>query len=183
MTIFRREFHQGCMLVVGGAKSGKSSFALDLCNGLRGTHIFLATAQPLDQEMYDRITCHQTDRGGDWQTVEEPLNVAERISALDTEETVILIDCVTLWLSNLFAEHGENQTLVEQAIDGLALQLQNIRGVVLVVSNEVGSGIVPDNPLARLFRDTAGTANQRIARIARKVVTVIAGLPLVLKDE
>jgi len=181
--MFKTEFLQGCMLVLGGAKSGKSSFALNVCNSLDRERIFLATAQALDQEMEERIRRHKLERGDGWRTIEEPLKVAETIGSLDSKDTVILLDCLTLWLNNLYMEHGEDQEAVDKAIENLARQLADIRGAVVVVSNEVGMGIVPDNQLSRTYRDTAGYMNQRIARLAGKVVAVLAGLPLVLKDE
>ena len=181
--MFKKKFEQGCMLILGGAKSGKSSFALNVCNSLNKKRILLATAQAFDQEMEERIRRHQAERGSGWHTIEEPLQVAETIVSLDSKDTVILLDCLTLWLNNLYMEYGEDQETIDEAIENLARQLADIRGVVIVVSNEVGMGIVPDNQLSRTYRDTAGSANQRIARLAGKVVAVLAGLPIVLKDE
>ncbi len=180
--MFKKKFERGCLLVVGGAKSGKSSFSLNVCNSLDRERIFLATAQALDQEMEERIRRHQAERGSGWRAIEEPLKVAETIGSLDSEDTVILLDCLTLWLNNLYMEYGEDQEKIEKAIENLAQQLADIHGAVVVVSNEVGMGIVPDNQLSRTYRDTAGYMNQRIARLAVKVVAVLAGLPLVLKD-
>ncbi|MBE9572152.1 MAG: bifunctional adenosylcobinamide kinase/adenosylcobinamide-phosphate guanylyltransferase [Proteobacteria bacterium] len=171
------------MLVLGGAKSGKSSFALNVCNSLNKKRIFLATAQALDQEMEERIRRHQVERGSGWRTIEEPLKVAETIGSLDSRDTVIVLDCLTLWLNNLYMEHGEDQEAIDEDIKNLARQLTDIHGAVVVVSNEVGMGIVPDNQLSRTYRDTAGYMNQRIVRLSGKVVAVLAGIPLVLKDE
>jgi adenosylcobinamide kinase / adenosylcobinamide-phosphate guanylyltransferase len=181
--MFKKKFEQGCMLVLGGAKSGKSSFALNVCNSLDRDRIFLATAQAFDQEMEVRIRRHQAERGSGWRTIEEPLKVAKTISAHDSDDTVILLDCLTLWLNNLYMEHGEDQEAIGEAIETLARQMADIRGAVVVVSNEVGMGIVPDNPLSRTYRDTAGYMNQRIARLSGKVVVLLAGLPIVMKDE
>jgi len=181
--MFKKKFEQGCMLILGGAKSGKSSFALNVCNSLDRERIFLATAQAFDQEMEERIRRHQAERGSGWRTVEEPLKVAETISAHDSEDTIILLDCLTLWLNNLYMEHGEDQEAIDEAIKNLARQLTDIHCAVVVVSNEVGMGIVPDNPLSRTYRDTAGYMNQSIARLSGKVVALLAGLPIVLKDE
>ena len=181
--MFKKRFERGCMLVLGGAKSGKSSFALNVCNSLNKKRIFLATAQALDQEMEERIRRHKLERGDGWCTVEEPLKVAETIGSLDSKDTIILLDCLTLWLNNLYMEHGEDQETIDKDIENLARQLADIRGAVVIVSNEVGMGIVPDNQLSRIYRDTAGYMNQRIARLSGKVVAVLAGLPLVLKDE
>lgn len=181
--MFKKKFEQGCMLVLGGAKSGKSTFALNVCNSLDRDRIFLATAQALDQEMEERIRRHQAERGSGWRTIEEPLKVAETIASLDSKDTVIALDCLTLWLNNLYMEYGKDQEAIDEAIESLVQQLKDIHGAVVVVSNEVGMGIVPDNQLSRTYRDTAGYMNQRIARLAVKVVVVLAGLPLVLKDE
>lgn len=181
--MFKTDFTHGCMLAVGGAKSGKSRFALDVCRGLNRKCIFLATAQALDLEMEERIKRHQAERGGEWLTIEEPINVVDRIRSLDSEDTAILLDCLTLWLNNLYMKYGEDQETIEQAIEGLIQQLSIIQGAIVVVSNEVGMGIVPDTPLSRRYRDNMGYMNQRIAHLARKVVTVMAGLPLVLKDD
>ncbi len=181
--MFKTKFEIGCMLVLGGAKSGKSSFALNLCNEMNLKRIFLATAQARDQEMEERIQRHQAERDDKWHTVEEPVDIVARIRELDSEDTVILIDCLTLWLNNLFMKHEKDHALIYQEIDGLAKQLNNIRGTVVAVSNEVGWGIVPDNAMSRKYRDIAGFTNQRIASLSRKVVITFAGLPMVLKDK
>ncbi len=170
------------MLVLGGAKSGKSTFALNICNDLNKNKIFLATAQAWDREMEDRIKRHQDERDDKWRTVEEPLDIVDRIRELDSEDSVILVDCLTLWLSNLFMKYEDDYVFITRAIDALAEQLSNIKGTVVAVSNEVGMGIVPENQLSRRFRDTAGYTNQQIAGIAQKVVILFAGLPMVLKD-
>ena len=181
--MFKTAFDHGCVLVTGGAKSGKSRFALNMCNALNRKKIFLATAQALDREMDERIKRHRAERDEEWLTVEEPLNVTETIRALDKEDTVILLECVALWISNLFMKFDKNRDAIEQAFEDLLEQLSGIRGVVLVVSNEVGMSIVPDNALSRKFRDDVGSMNQKIALLAKKVVACMAGLPLVLKDE
>ena len=181
--MFKTKMKNGCILVVGGAKSGKSRIALDMCKGLEKKKIFLATAQALDEEMKERIDRHRKVRGVDWITIEEPLRVAETIRELDSPNTVILLDCLTLWISNLFMKNGDSLQSVEESIKGLTEQLINIKSIIILVSNEVGMGIVPENETARKYRDTAGSLNQRIAAIACKVVMVIAGIPLILKDE
>jgi len=171
------------MLVLGGAKSGKSTFALDLCNALEKKRIFLATAEGLDGEMEERIRRHRSERGNEWQTVEEPLEVAAAIGEVDGKDRVILLDCLTLWLGNLYMKYGEDQEAVEREMENLLKELSGVVGPVVVVSNEAGMGIVPQDPLTRRYRDTLGRLNQGVARIARKVVVLMAGLPLVLKDE
>jgi adenosyl cobinamide kinase/adenosyl cobinamide phosphate guanylyltransferase len=170
------------MLVLGGAKSGKSRFAMDMCNALNKKRIFLATAQAMDPEMTERILLHQAERGSKWLTVEEPFGVASTIRKMDKQDTVILVDCLTLWLNNLFMKYGEDREEVNRNIEDLVSKLSGVHGVVVVVSNEVGMGIVPGNLLSRRYRDTAGLLNQRIAGVASRVVAVLAGQPLVLKD-
>lgn len=181
--MFQTKPDRGCVLVIGGAKSGKSRFSLNLCNGLMKKKVFLATAQALDHEMEERIKRHREQRGEDWVTVEEPIRIVERLRENDREDTVVLVDCLTLWISNLFMKHGKALQPVYQSMDELVDELTNIKGVIILVSNEVGMGIVPDNELARVYRDVSGSLNQKIATIARKVVAVMAGIPVVIKDQ
>lgn len=163
-------------LVVGGARSGKSAFAESLITATGRHRRYVATAQGWDDEMRDRIARHQRDRGGDWVTVEAPLDLAAALAAARPEEAV-LIDCATLWLTNhLLAGHD-----ILAETDRLIAALAACPAPVVVVSNEVGWGIVPENALARTFRDDQGRLNQRLAQAAGLAVTVIAGLPLVLK--
>ncbi|MBN1847673.1 MAG: bifunctional adenosylcobinamide kinase/adenosylcobinamide-phosphate guanylyltransferase [Deltaproteobacteria bacterium] len=181
--IFKKELDKGCALLIGGAKSGKSRIALDICNKSEKKKIFMATAQALDDEMKKRIQRHKAERGDDWITVEESIQITDRLAELDASNTVILLDCLTLWLNNLFMEKGESIESIQESIDGLLKRLSQIKAVVVIVSNEVGMGIVPENDLARMYRDVAGSLNQHIAQVAKKVVAVMAGLPVVLKDE
>ena len=171
------------MLVLGGAKSGKSSYALDICSRSGEKHIFLATAQAKDREMEARILRHRAERGPEWLTREEPLEIAAAIREADREDTIILVDCLTLWLSNLFMKYKDNQREIDRAMETLVRQLSGVHGAVVLVSNEVGTGIVPDNPMSRRYRDNAGLLNQQVAAVANKVVAVLAGIPLLLKDE
>ncbi|MES2066821.1 MAG: bifunctional adenosylcobinamide kinase/adenosylcobinamide-phosphate guanylyltransferase [Pseudomonadota bacterium] len=164
-------------LILGGARSGKSAFAQRQAEGLPGALLYVATAQALDGEMDDRIARHRAERGARWQTLEVPLALAEAIAAHSRPETVLLIDCLTLWASNLLFAEAD----LASAIDDLTAAIAAAPGKILLVSNEVGLGIVPDNALARRFRDMAGTINQAIARTVDSVVFVAAGLPLVLK--
>ena len=162
------------ILVLGGARSGKSRFAESLA---RGTKHYIASGQAFDTEMRDRIDKHQAQRGAGWITHEEPLAVVARLQALDNSENFILLDCLTLWLSNLmFAEKN-----LEAEIAELCTFLKICKARVVVVSNEVGMGIVPENAMARAFRDAQGFANQAVAKASKQVVFVAAGLPLVLK--
>jgi adenosylcobinamide kinase/adenosylcobinamide-phosphate guanylyltransferase len=165
-------------LVLGGARSGKSRYAESLVEGAAARALYLATAEALDGEMAERIGRHRARRGALWQTIEEPLALVDRLSRESRVDRPILVDCLTLWLANLLqagrAVDGEIAALVE-ALPGLD-------GPVIFVANEVGLGIVPENALARDFRDHAGRLNQAIAARAGRVVFVAAGLPLVLKD-
>ena len=164
-------------LILGGARSGKSGFAQRQAESLPGELIYVATAQALDVEMADRITRHRAERGARWQTVEAPLDLAKIIDSKSRPGNVLLVDCLTLWASNLmFAERD-----FAQAINDLTSVLAKVPGKIVLVSNEVGLGIVPDNALARRFRDVAGEVNQAVARSVDSAVFVAAGLPMVLK--
>jgi len=165
------------ILVTGGARSGKSKFAEERAARHVGPRIYIATAQPLDTEMAERIARHKTARGDRWRTEEVPLALVEALRATDGEG-VRLVDCLTLWLSNVM--HAGADPSGEA--DALAECLQGQASPVVLVTNEVGQGIVPDNPLARRFRDAAGLLNQRIAQVADEVVLVVSGLPVVLKS-
>lgn len=166
--------------VLGGARSGKSSHAQGAAEALArergGRPIFIATAGAGDAEMAARIARHQADRGEAWRTVEAPLELARALTALAPGE-VAVVDCLTLWLSNAMAEPEGHGTRAK----GLLAAIAACRADLWLVSNEVGWGIVPDNALARAFRDAAGGLHQAIAAIADKVVLVVAGLPITLK--
>jgi len=161
--------------VTGGARSGKSGFAERLARLGAAPRTYIATAQAWDDEMRDRIARHRDDRGTDWHTVEAPLDLAGALAAVASG--TVLVDCATLWLSNrMLAGHD-----LEAATKDLLAALAATPVPVVLVSNEVGWGIVPDNALARAFRDAQGRLNQRIAAQAGLAVLVVAGLPLVLK--
>lgn len=163
-------------LVVGGARSGKSAFAEGLVTASGRARRYIATAEAWDDEMRDRIARHQSDRGPAWTTIEAPLDLAAALAGARSDEAV-LVDCATLWLTNhLLAEHD---LAAETA--GLLAALAASPAPVVIVSNETGWGIVPENALARRFRDEQGRLNQRLAAVSGLVVTVIAGLPMVLK--
>lgn len=164
-------------LVLGGARSGKSRHAEDLAAAHGGPKVYVASAEGGDAEMRARIAAHRTRRGEDWTTLEAPLEVVAAITGHDGPETFILFDCVTLWVANLMATGRD----VDAEVARLAEAMVAIAGRLVIVSNEVGLGIVPDNELARSFRDSAGLANQRLAAAADEVVFIAAGLPLKLK--
>jgi len=165
-------------LVLGGARSGKSRYAEALIEEAAPEALYLATAAPLDDEMRERIGHHRARRGARWATREAPLDLAAALIEVARPERPVLVDCLTLWLSNLLIAGRD----VEAATAALLDALPRLNGPAVLVANEVGLGIVPDNALARAFRDHAGRLNQRVAAQAQRVVLVAAGLPLVLKE-
>jgi adenosylcobinamide kinase/adenosylcobinamide-phosphate guanylyltransferase len=174
------------IFVTGGARSGKSSFAEKRALEFGTPLGYLATAQMLDSEMDERVSRHRERRGAEWHTIEEPITLSQELARCDGQYKAILVDCMTLWLSNLlFKYEADGPTQSERLIREDLLQLRDVLQTmvtpVILVSNEVGMGIVPDNALARLFRDIAGTANQTLAAAADEVHVVISGIPLKLK--
>jgi adenosylcobinamide kinase/adenosylcobinamide-phosphate guanylyltransferase len=163
-------------LVTGGASSGKSRFAERLVNRSGRKKLYVATAQAFDVEMQTKIARHRADRDELWRTVEAPLDLGPVLEAVWSDE-VVLIDCMTMWLNNhMLAEHD-----VTEASDALVASLDGLKSPAVLVTNEVGSGVVPANELARRFAQEQGRLNQRIARRANLVVAVMSGLPLALK--
>jgi adenosylcobinamide kinase/adenosylcobinamide-phosphate guanylyltransferase len=162
-------------LVLGGARSGKSAHAEALIGGAPA--LYVATAQSFDAEMTERIRLHRDRRGANWRTIEEPLDLAGSLKANGVAGRPILVDCLTLWLSNLMLAERD-----VEAEAGRLCALLPVAAPVIFVANEVGLGIVPDNALARAFRDHAGRLNQRIAALADRVTFMAAGLPLTLKE-
>lgn len=165
------------LLVIGGARSGKSSYAQDYIEAQPGRLAFIATAQRSDGEMDDRITRHQADRGSRWITHEALLDLAEAIIRMQDRADAILVDCLTLWLSNLMLFDRD----IRSETNALLAAIGACEVPLAIVTNEVGQGIVPMNALARRFRDEAGRLNQHVAATCDKVVLVTAGLPLMLK--
>ncbi|MFL2784953.1 MAG: bifunctional adenosylcobinamide kinase/adenosylcobinamide-phosphate guanylyltransferase [Paracoccaceae bacterium] len=169
---------QHIALVLGGAASGKSSWAEAYTASLAPDLIYVATAQAYDNEMKNKIIAHQSARSDRWKTFEEPLNLAGLIGTLPADHSV-LIDCATMWLSNqMLAEKN-----CDQAGDALLKALPAAASPIVIVSNEVGHGVVPQNALGRQFRDAQGRLNQRLAAAADLVVMITAGLPMVLKGQ
>jgi adenosylcobinamide kinase/adenosylcobinamide-phosphate guanylyltransferase len=164
-------------LVLGGARSGKSRHAEQLVTNFAPPWIYVATAEARDEEMRARIDAHRQRRSEEWQTLEAPLELAAILARVGGTSRPVLVDCLTLWLSNALLA-GRN---VESECERLTRALRGAKGPVVVVSNEVGLGIVPDTPLGRVFRDAQGLLNQRVAAAADHVVLMTAGLPLTLK--
>ena len=170
-------------LVLGGARSGKSTHAEKLATAsLHGAPprqaVYLATAQAGDVEMATRIVAHRARRGANWTTIEEPLKLDEALASAAAHGQPVLVDCLTLWLSNVMLGGGD----VDQAADDLVRALEGVAVPVVLVSNEVGLGVVPDTPLGRAFRDAQGRLNMRMAERADRVILMSAGLPLLMKD-
>jgi len=163
-------------LVLGGARSGKSRYAESLITASKPPWIYVATAEAGDEEMAARIKTHRERRNPCWRTIEAPREIATALAGCET--TPVLIDCLTLWLSNLVLAHAD----IDREINRLDGALLAMKAPVIVVANEVGLGIVPERPLGRHFRDWQGVLNQRMAAQAGRVVLMVAGLPLAVKD-
>lgn len=169
---------QKIIFVLGGSRSGKSTFALEETSAISGKKAFIATAECLDEEMRMRIEKHRQERRKDWVTYEEPLYIARLMEKIRGEYDVISIDCLTLWLSNIMHAGLDAEDEVKrltQAISG------NCPPILYIISNEVGLGIVPASPMGREYRDNLGFLNQEIARIANNVYFMVAGIPLKVK--
>ena len=187
--------HNKIIFITGGARSGKSAYALSNATRISGDKTYIATAEALDKEMRERIEKHKRQRGKEWDTFEEPLKIAKVIKEIEGKYTAIVLDCLTLWLSNILirTQNTENRTeTVEMEIEGLLDSLSLFKKSpvcgggsgfcsLYIVSNEVGMGIVPENDMARKFRDTAGFLNQRVAEIAHEVYLLISGIALKVK--
>ncbi|MGE3807909.1 MAG: bifunctional adenosylcobinamide kinase/adenosylcobinamide-phosphate guanylyltransferase [Gemmataceae bacterium] len=168
------------ILIGGGARSGKSDFALELARGLGTRRLFVATAQPFDDEMRERIQRHRAERGNEFQTIEEPLELARVFASPQAD--VILVDCLTLWLSNLLLA-GHPPAHIEERVRELAGALGKRKCHAILVTNEVGMGIVPENALARTFRDVVGRAHRELARVADDVYFAVLGMMVKIKPE
>ena len=169
-------------LVLGGVRSGKSHYAQQLGEGA-GRVVFVATAEARDDEMQRKVERHQNTRPQHWETVEEPLDLVEVIVRHGPGCDLMIIDCLTFFAANLLEARGDDRLSIEQAVDDLCLALQAPPCSVVLVSNEVGSGVVPAYPSGRRFRDLLGEMNQSVARAASNVLLLVAGLPLVLKGK
>ncbi len=173
------------VFITGGARSGKSAYAIELGSKMQGRKAFIATAEALDEEMKERITQHQKARPLEWETIEEPIALCERLHKIEGLYDVVLVDCLTFWLSNILSSYGDRfeicPHIVKGEIEALTTALKSISYKVIIISNEVGHGIVPENKTARLFRDLSGWMNQKVASAADEVYLVTCGIPLKIK--
>jgi adenosylcobinamide kinase / adenosylcobinamide-phosphate guanylyltransferase len=170
-------------LITGPARSGKTSLAVQWAKTFPNPRGYIATAQNLDEEMNERICKHQEERKSDFQTLEEPVALTSQLEKIGKNFSIVIVDCLTLWLSNLLGEAEEEGRSIQQTTDDFLALLKKLETPVILISNEVGWGIVPDNPLARTFRDVSGRLNQEIARIADQVILMVAGIPMMVKGK
>ena len=169
------------IFVLGGCRSGKSSYALETAQKFSAErNVFIATCIPRDDEMKLRVTRHQQERSRRWQTVEAPIHLPEAIVAAGGEAGILLVDCLTLWISNLLMENHDSDQVLNQ-VQSLTRAVASSACPVILVSNEVGTGIVPENKLARLYRDLVGSTNQAVAECVDQVVWTVAGIPVTIK--
>ena len=169
------------VFVTGGTRSGKSSYAQTRVEAYPGELLYVATAEARDAEMAARVAQHKNARGERWRSLEEPLALAERLPQAVDGCSALLLDCLTLWLSNLFEAYADDEAAVMVAAERLITVLHALPADIFVVSNELGSGVVPENGLARRFRDLHGLLNQKFADAADEAWLMVAGLPLKLK--
>ena len=168
------------VLVTGGSRSGKSRHALQLTAANVGPKLFIATAEPFDEEMSEEIKKHQKERGKEWVTIEEPLDPATVIREKGNRPGYIVIDCITLWLSNMIMKNMERQTILER-VNNFISECKICTSDIIVITNELGSGIVPMEPSARSFRDIAGETNQILASEFDEVISMVSGIPVTIK--
>jgi adenosylcobinamide kinase/adenosylcobinamide-phosphate guanylyltransferase len=169
------------IFVTGGVRSGKSDFVQELAETLDGKRLFLATAEALDDEMNERIRKHREKRGDRWDTLEESLDLGNAIRSASKSYETILVDCLTVWLSNLLGEYKDEDAIILEMMDDFFSSMEEFEETLIVVSNEVGLGIVPENRLARVYRDKLGFLNQRMAKKADQVFILFSGIPVKIK--
>lgn len=170
------------IFITGGCRSGKSRFALDYANRHFSKKLYLATCEVLDEEMARRVENHKRMRGLEWQTIEEHIEIVDKIRQYGDEVEVILLDCITLWLSNLLMKWEDDRRVMDE-MSRLTDTIHHAQTSSILVSNEVGMGIVPADPLSRRFRDLSGMANQKIAEAANMVIFMVSGIPIFLKGK
>ena len=180
--------------VIGGARSGKSSFVLNEVSKLEGTRAYIATGEALDDEMHHRISKHKEDRGPEWSTYEEPVKIAKILTDIIDKYSVVVIDCLTLWLSNVLLRTKNKEQRAKTTDESIQEFIETLKSLknssrvthhalrLFIVSNELGMGIVPENAMAREFRDLTGFLNQKVAAIADDVYLVTAGIPSKIKS-
>ncbi len=176
------------ILILGGARSGKSNYAEKLAAEMGQRVLYVATAEAGDQEMAERIAVHQAERPTEWDTLEAPRQVGAALAAIDTQPEVILLDCLTLLASNIVLAledkpQAEVDAVLKAEVEAILAAQTTLAVPLIVVSNEVGLGLVPPYPLGRVYRDALGRANQFLAQQAARVLFMVAGLPMVVKDE
>lgn len=167
-------------LVTGGVRSGKSRFAVELAKGFGRRILYVATCRPADLEMRRRVARHRAERPRHWTTIEDPADLPTTLGHLPRRTEGVVVDCLTMYVSALVAR-GEADRAVTQALRRLCTALRRVHAPVVVVTNEVGCGVVPEQPLGRRFRDIAGLANQMVASAADRVILMVSGIPLPLK--
>jgi adenosylcobinamide kinase/adenosylcobinamide-phosphate guanylyltransferase len=179
--LMMQETRQGSVtLVLGGARSGKSRYAQQLAEQSRRV-VFVATAKASDEEMRAKIERHRRDRPKEWPTIEEPLDLPKVLAERELQSEVIVVDCLTIFAANLLEAEGEDGNAIERRVEALCQALQTTQCDIILVSNEVGSGVVPAYAVGCRYRDLLGEINQKVARVADDVVLMVAGLPLALK--
>jgi adenosylcobinamide kinase/adenosylcobinamide-phosphate guanylyltransferase len=169
------------VFILGGCRSGKSSYALETAEKYSADrNVFIATCIPRDDEMKLRVARHQQERSRHWHTVEAPIHLPEAIVKAGGEAGILLVDCLTLWINNLMMEKYDSDQILDQ-VQSLIRAVASAACPVIMVSNEVGTGIVPENRLARQYRDLIGSTNQTVAQCADQVVWIVAGIPVIIK--
>jgi adenosylcobinamide kinase / adenosylcobinamide-phosphate guanylyltransferase len=168
-------------LITGAARSGKSDYALALARRIKGKKAFIATAAGLDDEMKERIRNHRRERGADFETIEETLDLRAALRRVRAGTKAAVLDCLTVWLGNLYHEYHEDEKRIRKSIDALAASLRKLPYALFIVTNEVGWSIVPENALARKFRDMSGYMNKKIAANSDRVDLCVCGIPVKIK--
>lgn len=169
------------IMITGGARSGKSKYALKIAKKFKSKKAFLATAVPFDEEMLKRIDNHKKERDRNYETFEESIEISKLIMEINNKYRICIIDCITVYVGNLFHKFGDNETLILEKLNETIESLKIFKGTIVLITNETGLGIIPDNKLARNYRDILGNFNSRVAVIASKVYFLISGIPLKVK--
>lgn len=169
--------------ITGPVRSGKTRLAVQRALTFHTPRAYIATAQPLDPEMSERISRHQKERGSSFQTFEEPLDLSSRLEKIKANFSIVVVDCLTLWINNLLGAIGEDEQGIRKRLEEFLTVLKHMETPVILIGNEVGWGIVPENALARTFRDLSGLLFQEIARMADQVILMVAGIPMIIKGK